>query len=435
MRERVAEPGFTVLEEVTASSPDPLADTRNPRSPTRTHTADFVRVVLFTFVVVAHSVDYINTTPDVVRSANLVGTLCHLTRYGFVAVTLFVLVTSMRGRATSARPFWRRRFGLVLWPYLTWTLIYSINDIVLQGDSSSSVAEFFRTLGVNIVTGDGKYQLYFLLISMQIYLIFPMLMGLLRRTEGHHWWVLSAAAVIQMIMFVVYQYLPRPQGQVWTTVYDNAWKTLPMYAWFIAIGALAAYHHARVDRWLRAHVLPLVAVAAVGTTFSVMAYLYATSPGTVPLQSNTPWNPATLPWLLSGLVLLWLLAMAWNDHRGAGRGLTGRVVTYATPRAFGVFAVHPLILDLLARFGFLKALEDSIFRSSASRTTVLVLVVLTLSILLTDLIMRTPVSRILVARSQLPLPSVRSRAATDERCNSRSQAGTKSRTAEANCSG
>ena len=39
---------------------------------------------------------------------------------------------------------------------------------------------------VALVTGTASYHLYFLLVSMQLYLVFPLLRRLLRATAGRH---------------------------------------------------------------------------------------------------------------------------------------------------------------------------------------------------------------------------------------------------------
>ncbi|RPA10191.1 acyltransferase [Gordonia sp. OPL2] len=401
--ERGTEDAAQSVDEAAAVAAAPSA-AEKAASKSRAHTADFLRVLLFTGVVIAHAVNSINTSPDVIRSANLVGTLLHLTRYGFVAVTLFVLVLSTRGRSMSPLAFWRRRFGLVVAPYLVWTVTYAITDhVVIDGNPFPSPGAFLGVLGHDIVTGEGKYQLYFLLISMQIYLFFPAISWLLDRTTHRPWHVLGGAAAIQMAMFVLYQYVPRPAGHAWDVAFDNLWKTLPMYALFVAIGALAAVHHESVERRLRAHAVPIVAACLAGTAFSVGAYVVATSPGNVPLQSNTPWNPLLLPWLVSGLVMLWMLAMLWNDRRSADKRAAAGAVQYATFRAFGVFAVHPLVLDILARVGFFGDLGDWFPHSAAIRTTVLVAVTLAASLVIVDIALRTPMSRWLVARSRVPI--------------------------------
>ena len=37
-----------------------------------------------------------------------------------------------------------------------------------------------------MMAATGYYQLYFLLVIMQFYLVFPLVLVLLRRTRGHH---------------------------------------------------------------------------------------------------------------------------------------------------------------------------------------------------------------------------------------------------------
>ncbi|WP_341267078.1 acyltransferase [Gordonia malaquae] len=378
--------------------------------PSRALTADFVRVLLFTGVVVAHSVNGINNGPDTLRAAGLVGVLLHLTRYGFVAVTLFVLVLSMQGKTMTPIQFWRRRFGLVVWPYLAWTLIYTVTDHLLGTDNPfPGVGQFADDLGRSVITGEAKYQLYFLLISMQIYLFFPLIAAVMDRTAHRPWLVLGVGAVIQGTMFVIYQYLPRPSGPVWDVVYQNLWKTLPMYALFIAIGAVAAYHRAPLEAWLREHAVGVVLAAVVGASFSIGWFLATSGPGRLPDGATTPWNPVFLPWLVSGLVLLWMGAMWWDGMRQSGRRVGARAVSAATLRAFGVFAVHPLILDVLARAGYFDALFTWFPNSATIRSVLLVVATLALSLVLVDLLLRTPVSKWVVARDRIPLPRLRRR--------------------------
>ena len=378
------------------------APTTKPRG--RAHTADFVRVVLFTFVVVAHSINAINGGADEIRGANLVGTLCHLTRYGFVAVTLYVLVLSMQGREMSPWQFWRRRFGLVVGPYLAWTLIYTITDHIIIADNPfPPISEMAPRLAHDLLVGEGKYQLYFLLISMQIYLFFPLISWLFERGRSRPWLMLAGGTAIQLLVFVVYQYLPRPSGHAWDVAYQHLWKTLPMYALFITMGVLAAQHREAVDRWLRDHMATVVLVAAGCAAFTVAGYLLATSPGNVPWKANTAWNPVSLPWYVGGFVLLWLIGLVWDDRRAAGRPAGGKLVSQATLRAFGVFAVHPLILDVLGRVGFLSGLFDWFPHSAILRSIILVVLVLTASLALVDVLLRLPFSKWLTARPRIPL--------------------------------
>ncbi len=48
--------------------------------------------------------------------------------------------------------------------------------------------------------GTAWYHLYFLLVSMQIYLVFPLILWLVRKTAGHHGVLLAISAVIQLAL-------------------------------------------------------------------------------------------------------------------------------------------------------------------------------------------------------------------------------------------
>lgn len=386
----------------TKKPPQVAAPESAPAKPKREQTADLTRVLLFLGVVVAHCVTTINYTPDVIRQTGAVSAALHLTRYGFVAVTLFVLVLSMRGRTMTAREFWRKRFGLIVVPYLVWTLVYSVTDHLLtDGDPFPSVGRWLGDLARTTLTGDAKYQLYFLLISMQIYLFFPALQALSRKVAGHPWAVLLTAGAIQLGFFAFYQYFPQPPGQPWETIFNHMWKLLPMYVLFVAMGMLAAQHHTAVSAWLRSHALRLVAVCLAAGAFSLVMYLRATELGDVPDAATAAWNPLYLPWYVAATILLWLAAMMWDDLRASGRPVGERAVSYATVRAFGVFAVHPLMLDILGKLGFFDLLGTWFPASAVLRTATLAVVVLAMSLLFVDLILRTPISRWVVARDRI----------------------------------
>ena len=62
------------------------------------------------------------------------------------------------------------------------------------------------------------------------------------------------------------------------------------------------------------------------------------------------------------------------------------------------YSPYPLILDILGRTGFLRGLFEWFPGSPVTRAIVLIVTVLTLSLLLVDVLLRTPVSRHLVAR-------------------------------------
>ena len=55
-------------------------------------------------------------------------TLLHVTREVFVLLSAFVLTYSYRERGLERRRFWRRRYPLVVIPYIAWTAVYAVAD-------------------------------------------------------------------------------------------------------------------------------------------------------------------------------------------------------------------------------------------------------------------------------------------------------------------
>src|SRR5271154_5665803 len=108
--------------------------------------------------------------------------LLHVTREAFLFISACMIAYSFRGvQEMNLRTFWRKRFSAVGVPYLCWTLIYFV--VTLHGTTGSLPS---RLDHLAYLVGTGYYQLYFLVVLLQFYAVFPLLLILLRRTVGHH---------------------------------------------------------------------------------------------------------------------------------------------------------------------------------------------------------------------------------------------------------
>ncbi|WP_158726576.1 acyltransferase [Tomitella fengzijianii] len=363
---------------------------------TRIHGVDLIRVSLFTLVLMVHATGSINWDPDHVRGMQFFTMMVHIARYGFVFVTGFVLFLAYYRSPITASTFWRRRYGFVAAPYLAWSVIYVITGYAFVREPWPDAAGVTGDIGTALLQGNAQYQMYFLLISMQIYLLFPLVRMLLRRTEGHHGKVMAGAVAIQAGMFTLFSFY-HPDLD-W---YGHMWKTLPTYALFLVGGALAAVHYERFAPWVRRNRHWLMPLSLAGAAFTVVMFFVTTGDGHIPGLAYAAWSVQNLPWYLGAVALFFIVGQAWDDRRGDGTGWGARLVDYGAVRAFGIFAVHPLVIDLIHQSGFVDWLYATYPDTTLQRSILLVLVTLVASLCLVELILYTPLARVLVAHDRI----------------------------------
>ena len=144
-----------------------------------------IRLIIMVFVVGVHTLAW--GGGQVTLALGAVSTVFHTSRELFLLLTALVLTYNYghRPRLNTLR-FWRRRYWLVVPAYVTWSAIYYAADGSGRGAFPSAFLH-------DLLNAGARYHLYFLLVSMQIYLLFPALRWVLRKTEGYHRWLLAAA--------------------------------------------------------------------------------------------------------------------------------------------------------------------------------------------------------------------------------------------------
>jgi peptidoglycan/LPS O-acetylase OafA/YrhL len=357
---------------------------------------DVVRLLTFGSVIMVHSIAATTAGEDAAARGSLM--LLHFTRETFFVITGFVLFHSGYRRDLELPRFWRRRFLLIGVPYLVWSLIYfTWNGLHQpQGALHHGAGYAVHELWFQLLTGTAAYHLYFLLVSMQIYLVFGLLLWLVRRTEGHHGRLLAAVAAYQLLLFwLLHDVIPSWRGAPhWLGVLDGyAQQLLPSYLVYVVAGALVAVHIERAQAWVLRHGRLVVLAVVVGALLTEAVYLWQVGTGTRPSRASDVLQPVMVGWTL--VLTTGLLAVGL---RYALRATSGRPLPWVREGArisFGVFLVHVLVIDLL----LLSPLGPVISGPGQPWLSVLLwLGTVVVSVVFAEIVSRTPLSLPLTGR-------------------------------------
>jgi peptidoglycan/LPS O-acetylase OafA/YrhL len=342
---------------------------------------DIVRILTFLCVIAVHTTSHTASPTDIGLGA-LLG-LVHFTRNVFFSLSAFVLVYSYLSKPVSMKKFWPRRFLLVGVPYLVWSVIYftASNVVAPKGTFLSAVLRLLQ----HIVTGTSWYHLYFLLVTMQVYLLVPVIVWAVKKTRGHHILMLAILAALQVALYWYYAYAPGEPG--WLSTYAKVFFF--SYLFFIMLGAVIADHAMQLLGWVRTHrrLIGFIVLGGGILTLVVFAFQHWVI-GYSLYKSGTPLQPIIILWsMVVGLGFL-ALGSYWAERRVPGTRFS-RLVDVASDRSFGIFLSHPFVLWILLMIGggwVSNTIPDP------WRTLVSYVIVVAGAVGITEVMRRTPLS-------------------------------------------
>ena len=366
---------------------------------------DLIRLIIMVFVVSVHTLAFAGGR--VTMSIGAVTTIFHTSRELFLLLTALVLTYNYGHRdQLKVGKFWRRRFWLVLPAYVTWSAIYYAADGRTRGPFPMAFLHDLENAGA-------RYHLYFLLVSMQIYLLFPAFRWVLKKTERYHAWLFAIALGYQVWLTIGLHYKVGRSGTGLIAQFLNGagqgyW--IDTYVLYVVAGSLAGWHFEKLCAFTRRHLgdgWRVAAVAALGVAAGIGVFLIETEVyGATPNNASAVFQPVvifealTFGWSLLGAGLL------WSDRGAPAR----KFCAAGSASSFGIYLAHPLVLQgllLIAGSSYLGAdggIIGALQRLHHSSIEVLVLlfiavpIIYAISWLLASAARRTPLSLMITGR-------------------------------------
>ncbi len=318
---------------------------------------DFMRAFIILGVLCVHVIsffDLFTTAGSSMKTGFDVALVAlHFTREAFMFITGLVLFIVYYHKPFTAKDFWLKRFKLIMIPYLVWTLVYMFFSGTYLPNFSWQPWHLISTYLIGITTGN-QFYLYYLVISMQLYLIFPIFIPLMRKLEKYHVWIFIASFILEIALMWLNQHVFEtmnlntvPASIRWLIYYRDR-NILTYQFWFVS-GAILAAHYQKIKnfflqkKWLiYGGVLLMLAVLWSHQALQRGVYHESESFLVLVLQ------PIMIPFSFMVSLTLWRLGISWSNRRfERSMQWFSSFIKVAAAASFGVFLIHPIILHYM----------------------------------------------------------------------------------------
>jgi peptidoglycan/LPS O-acetylase OafA/YrhL len=304
------------------------------------------RVIACLAVLSQHSFIWAN------MSGNFVGTgfitMLHLSRNSFFFLTGLVVCYSQLTHPRSVWGFWKRRYWEIGIPYLAWTGIYLVFSLITVSASWNEVGAFLRH-SIPL----GYSQLYFVVVIFQFYLVFPVLLTLMRMTR-HHGRILTASLLFAVFfgLFGHYRAWFAPASDL-TRDINTAFplsRDILSYQEFLIAGMLVALHFDQVLNFVSRRYRQILAVTGVVGVLQVLYYMVSVWSGESVERASDIYTPTAALWCFAAIAGIFSLSWCWQQReQRAPRTTPRRKVlspAHLATLTGGVYFGHTLFIQI-----------------------------------------------------------------------------------------
>jgi peptidoglycan/LPS O-acetylase OafA/YrhL len=329
----------------------PPEEKKTPKARPYLYELDRLRVVTVCSVIAVHVLSktaFLDQSLLALQIQNAFVTAFHFTRETFMFVTAFALVYVYAGKPFTLGRFWKRRgLGVVL-PYVVWSAI-SIWIIL----PSHAPLLFLHILSWDLLTGNASYQLYYILLTIQFYLLFPCFLAYLRHAQRHPWITLALSFLLEVIILYAISQSPAASSLPGNTglVLDLLQERFVLvYQFYFVLGGLAALHLEQIRAFvLRYH--PWILGGFIAALVALeLHYAAAIEIEQIPIgDAVAVLQPIMAFYSVAVIAFLYCQSYWWVRH-AAGSERHRRIWQTLSNASFGVYLVHPLFLTPILAF-------------------------------------------------------------------------------------
>lgn len=295
---------------------------------------------------------FLNQTEAGIQIQYAFAVALHYTREVFIFITAFALTYVYFGRSFSLKQFWLKRGLGVVFPYVIWSLIY-----VWADHPGISWGDFLHQSLIDLPTGQASYQLYYILLSIEFYMLLPLFLLFIQYCKRHPWIVLSISGALQLAMFFADFHLLQsaqggPKTGFWHFVAKYQDSFILTYQFYCILGGYVALYFQQVRSFLLSHgklILGMFLLAVFGVFLhnTIQVSVYHEDIG----YASSVLQPIMVPYCVAFILFVLWLTTRWADTVNKEQRPRSYYIWHTlADAAFGIYLVHVLILNELMRY-------------------------------------------------------------------------------------
>ncbi|MFC4303446.1 acyltransferase [Cohnella boryungensis] len=207
---------------------------------------DIVRGIAILGVIMVHSTSFATVN---MKETTLYGVYNFLNIFSKIGTTSFILLSSFvlfynyypqPLTLQRFKKFYRNRLMYIVIPYLLFSLLYFLLRWYQNG-FAWDISQMWPSFWSKVAKGQAYTHLYFVFISIQLYLLFPVLLYLMKRFK---WLAASAVLVGVALQWAFFLY----NREYWQVTNRGSWS--PTYFGQYFLGAWLGIYFDRIKGWL-----------------------------------------------------------------------------------------------------------------------------------------------------------------------------------------
>lgn len=323
----------------------------------RLEEVELLRGIAFLAVVLQHVIAGIFGQPDVANSSIIIGTtLLGISRFAvplFVFITGVVLFYNYDGKLNYLS-FMGKRFKQIILPYLGWTVFYHVWVSFLSGTAATTTWNGLLNLVKLALTGKASYHLWFMVMIIPFYFLYPVFRSLLSRKRKASTNLIVIAVIFTLNLMLIYalrQGVFASDNPRLGFIFDYLDRNFLFWIFYFMLGGLVGLYYEAWKKFVnKTKYISLVLLAVcLYIIYENIVRAVATYPDAPYLWSanvTVPLKPLMMATITLLIVLVFAGAMKLVNKPSRLTNLIGLFGKYS----FGTYLMHAFFLRFTSYF-------------------------------------------------------------------------------------